>query len=158
MKLANFLELMNEDLMREWTHLKFYLYHSSAVTGLHTAELREWLTDAAKGEMEHVQQFLDRLFGLGFTQPAQGSHSFPMLVLPADILAYAARLEKEVVEKYTERLKQLEEIEGPAAAYLKIFYEAQLQDSYEDCERILRMISGEVGEAHIRQYRYIPKE
>lgn len=157
MKFEQFLELMNEDLTREWTHLKFYLYHSSAVTGLHAAEFREWLTDAAKGEMQHVQQFLDRLFGLGYAQPAHDAHSFPALLLPADILAYAAKLEKEVVEKYTERLKQLEEHDHAAAAYLKVFYEDQLQDSYEDCERIMRMLSGEIGESHLRQYRYIPK-
>lgn len=158
MTLQLFLELMNEDLMREWTHLKFYLYHSSAVTGLHAAEFREWLTDAAKGEMQHVQQFLDRLFGLGYEQPAQVAHAFPLLVLPADILAYAAKLEKEVVVHYTERLKQLEQLDEPASAYLKVFYEDQLQDSYEDCERIQRMLSGEVGQAHIRQFRYIPKD
>lgn len=158
MKLDQFLELMNEDLMREWTHLKFYLYHSSAVTGLHAEEFREWLTDAAKGELEHVQQFLDRLFGLGYSQPGQSSHSFPMLLLPADILAYAAKLENEVVTKYAERLKQLEEMNDPTSAYLKVFYEDQLQDSFQDCERMLRMLSGEVGQAHIRQYRYIPKD
>lgn len=158
MTLEQFLEIMNEDLMREWTHLKFYLYHSSAVTGLHAEEFREWLTDAAKGEMTHVQQFLDRLFGLGYSQPAQSSNTFPLLVLPADILAYAAKLENEVVANYTERLKQLEELAHPAAAYLKVFYEDQLQDSFEDCERILRMLSGEVGQAHIRQYRYIPRD
>jgi bacterioferritin (cytochrome b1) len=158
MKLDQFLEFMNEDLMREWTHLKFYLYHASAVTGLHAEEFREWLTDSAKGEMEHVQQFLDRLFGLAYAQPAQSAHSFPMLFMPADILAYAAKLENEVVTKYAERLKQLEEMDHPTAAYLKVFYEDQLQDSFEDCERILRMLSGEVGQAHIRQYRYIPKD
>lgn len=158
MKFDQFLELMNEDLMREWTHLKFYLYHSSAVTGLHAEEFREWLTDAAKGEMQHVQQFLDRLFGFMYSQPGQSAHSFPMLLVPADILAYAAKLENEVVAKYTERLKQLEELDNPAAAYLKVFYEDQLQDSFEDCERILRMLSGEIGQAHIRQYRYIPKD
>jgi len=158
MKFDQFLELMNEDLMREWTHLKFYLYHSSAVTGLHAEEFREWLTEAAKGEMQHVQQFLDRLFGFTYPQPGQSAHSFPMLLLPADILAYAAKLENEVVAKYTERLKQLEELDHPMAAYLKVFYEDQLQDSFEDCERILRMLNGEVGQAHIRQYRYIPKD
>lgn len=158
MPLEQFLELMNEDLMREWTHLKFYLYHSSAVTGLHAEEFREWLTAAAKGEMEHVQQFLDRLFGFGYEQPAQSSHSFPLLLLPADILAYAAKLENDVVINYGLRIKQLDALEHPAAAYLKVFYEDQLQDSFEDCERILRMLSGEVGQAHIRQYRYIPKD
>ena len=158
MTLDAFLEIMNEDLMREWTHLKFYLYHASAVTGLHAEEFREWLTDAAKGELQHVQQFLDRLFGLGYMQPAQASHQFPLLVLPADILAYAAKLENEVVANYTARLKQLDELGHPSAAYLKVFYEDQLQDSFEDCERILRMLNGEVGHAHIRQYRYIPKD
>jgi bacterioferritin (cytochrome b1) len=157
MTLNEFLELMNNDLMREWTHLKFYLYHASAVTGLHAVEFREWLTDAAKGEMQHVQQFLDRLFGLGYLQPAESAHSLPLLLLPEDILAYAAKLENEVIGHYFERLKQLETLDHPVAAYLKVFYEDQIQDSYEDCERIRRMLVGELGNVHIRrQFSEIP--
>ena len=29
-----------EDLKNEWTHMRFYLYHASAVTGLHRHESR----------------------------------------------------------------------------------------------------------------------
>lgn len=153
-----FLQHMNNDLQNEWTHLKFYLYHSSAVTGLDAAEYREWLTKAAQGEMQHVQMFLDRLFGLGYPLPGQNAHSFPALVRFDDILAYSAKLETQVVENYAQRLAQLEELGGAEAAYLKVFYEDQLQDSYEDRERIMRMLSGVLGNEHLRKYSNIPRD
>jgi ferritin-like protein len=36
-----FFELLAQDLANEWTHLRFYLYHASAVTGLHRHEYKE---------------------------------------------------------------------------------------------------------------------
>jgi len=141
MTLEHFLKLMDDDLVREWTHLKFYLYHASAITGLHAAEFREFFSDAAKGEMQHVQQFLDRLYGLGFPRPTQSAASFPVALDVETALKHACDLEEEVVKNYTERLQQLETLEHPtAAAYLTVFYEDQLQDSYEDCERMRRLL------------------
>ena len=141
MTLEDFLLLMNADLSREWTHLKFYLYHSSALTGLHAVEFREFFTDAAKGEMQHVQQFLDRLYGLGFEQPTRAANDFPVALDVTSALKAACALEGEVVTNYTERLQQLETVEHPAARYLTVFYEDQLQDSYEDCERMRRFLA-----------------
>jgi bacterioferritin (cytochrome b1) len=144
MTLPQFLELMNADVQNEWTHLQFYLYHASSITGLHAAEYREFFTDAAKGEMEHVQQFLDRLFGLHFNLPNHTGKQFPLCTDVESALGHAARLEEEVVKNYAKRLTQLDELAAgwpTEAAYLKIFYEAQLQDSYEDCERIRRILA-----------------
>jgi bacterioferritin (cytochrome b1) len=142
MTLSNFLDLMNADLRNEWTHLQFYLYHASAITGLHAHEYKEFFTDAAKSEMAHVQAFLDRLYGLHVDLPAQGGHQFPVFTSVEQALLHAIKLEKEVVETYAKRLMQLEEL-APAhptvAAYLTVFYEDQLQDSYEDCEHMERL-------------------
>lgn len=145
--MPQFLELMNADLQNEWTHLQFYLYHASSITGLHAAEYREFFTDAAKGEMQHVQMFLDRLFGLNFGLPNSSGKQFPMLTRVEDALRHAVLLEEDVVKNYTKRLAQLDAMAGTwpvESAYLKVFYEDQLQDSYEDCERLRRIIGDDL--------------
>lgn len=142
MTLPQFLELMQADLRNEWTHLQFYLYHASALTGLHAQEYKEFFTAAAAGEMKHVQAFLDRLFGLNVVTPPASGLEFPRFTLVEDALQYAIRIESEVVENYAKRLGQLEALlpAHPAtASYLKVFYEDQLQDSYEDCEQMRRL-------------------
>lgn len=145
MTLSQFLEIMNGDLANEWTHLSFYLYHASAVSGLHAHEYKEFFTEAATGEMAHVRAFLDRLFGLNYAQPGQSSKPFPYATHPENILTLAIKLEEEVVTNYTQRLVQLDQLalaHPETAAYLKVFYEDQLQDSYEDCEHMRRLLSG----------------
>jgi bacterioferritin (cytochrome b1) len=144
MTLSQFLEIMNGDLANEWTHLSFYLYHASAVAGLHAHEYKEFFTESAKGEMTHVQAFLDRLHGLNYAQPTQSGHAFPYAARVEDILTLAIKLEEDVVTNYTQRLVQLDELAGAhpeIAAYLKVFYEDQIQDSYEDCEHMRRLVA-----------------
>lgn len=146
MTLPEFLDKMNADLKNEWTHLQFYLYHAAAVVGLHTEEYREFLADAAKGEMDHVLQFTHRLFGLAYKQPASDGHEFPKFSLVEDILAHAIRLESDVAENYARRLIELDELRAAhptTAAYLTIFYEDQLKDSYEDCEKMRQIMAGD---------------
>lgn len=140
--LAEFVSLINEDLRNEWTHLQFYLYHASAVTGLHAEEYKEFLTDAAKGELNHVQQFLDCLHGFDWQGPAQSGHVFQTYTRIEDILIEAHTLERQVVVNYAKRLEQLKSLDDKvAAAYLEIFYEDQLQDSYEDARHIQRILA-----------------
>lgn len=140
--LAEFTQLINEDLRNEWTHLQFYLYHASAVTGLHAEEYKEFLTDAAKGELEHVQQFLDCLYGFDWQEPAQTGHAFKTYTRVEDILIEAHTLERQVVVNYAKRLEQVKALDDQvAAAYLEVFYENQLQDSYEDARHIQRILA-----------------
>lgn len=142
--LPQFLQLMNDDLQNEWTHLQFYLYHASHITGLHAEEYKEFFTDAAKGELEHVQQFLDRLLGLNFALPNQSGKSFPVFTKVEDALWHAVQLEEEVVKNYSFRLTQLERLlsaHPTVAPYLTLFYEDQLQDSYEDAEKMRRILA-----------------
>lgn len=140
--LAEFVTLINEDLQNEWTHLQFYLYHASAVTGLHAEEYKEFLTDAAKGELNHVQQFLDCLYGFDFVQPCAGGHPFQTYTRVEDILIEAHALERQVVTNYAKRLEQLKSLDDKvAAAYLEVFYEDHLQDSFEDARHIQRILA-----------------
>lgn len=140
--LAEFVTLINEDLQNEWTHLQFYLYHASAVTGLHAEEYKEFLTEAAKGELQHVQQFLDCLHGFNFVQPCAGGHPFFTSTRIEDILIEAHTLERQVVVTYAKRLEQLKSLDDKvAAAYLEVFYEDHLQDSFEDARHIQRILA-----------------
>ena len=146
MTLPEFIEIMNADLRNEWTHLQFYLYHAGAVTGLHAEEYREFLFDSAKSELEHVMQFTHRLFGLNHTMPNTDGHSFPKYTHIGDILAHAIQMETEVADNYAKRINELDALAGAhptVAAYLTIFYENQLEDSYEDCEK-MRRIMGDI--------------
>lgn len=143
MQLNDLIEALTEDLSNEWQHLHFYLYHASAVQGLHAAEYREFLTEAAQGEMKHIQHFLDRMFGLRHPQPYQPpAKTFVPQTEPNAILLGAIELESQVIENFTARLTGLETFEGNPliAAYFKVFYEKQLEDSYEDREKMQRML------------------
>lgn len=135
-----FLVLMNNDLRNEWTHLNFYLYHASAISGLHAHEYKEFFTDAAKGEMQHVQQFLDRLFGFDFKTPTFEGKAFPVFQNVGDALMYALAIERDVVKTYAERIDQTALLPDPGGKYLSVFYEDQMQDSYEDAEHIQRLL------------------
>lgn len=144
MTVKDLINTLTNDLTHEWQHLHFYLYHASAVSGLHAAEYREFLEEAASGEKAHVAQFLDRLFGLGATvQPPASILMFPANTDIALILNTAIQLEREVIENFTRHLADLETFDGDPviAAYFKVFYEDQLQDSYEDCEKMQRMLA-----------------
>lgn len=149
MTLQDFVNIMLGDLKRECLHMNFYLYHASSVTGPHALEFKDFFTAAANSEMQHVQQFLDRLFGLK-AQPLDLA-TLPFIVSPdvSVILDQACRLEREVVENYAVRLTQLADLAAAhpvEAAYLTIFYEEQIKDSYEDCERMQRMLASVAAE------------
>ena len=137
------ISLLNEDLANERMHLAFYLYHASAVAGLHAPEYRELLLDAAKSELGHVLAFQDRIFGLD-GDVGLAVNEYPRLLHPQDILRYAVAIEERVVANYSARLKQLEAADFPAAAYMKVFYEDQIQDSYEDGEKLRRALLGAI--------------
>lgn len=141
MLIEEFTSLINSDLRNEWTHLNFYLYHASAISGLHAHEYKEFFTDAAKGEMQHVQQFLDRLFGLEFKSPTFEGAAFPVFQKVEDALLYALAMERDVVKTYAQRIAQTDELPNPVGKYLAVFYEDQLQDSYEDAEHIQRLLN-----------------
>jgi ferritin-like protein len=144
MTVKDLIAALRADLTNEWQHLHFYLYHASAVQGLHAAEYREFLSDAADGEKAHIQQFHDRLFGLGAdVQPCAAILPFPAHTDIEMILQTAIQLERAVVANFTQHLADLEDFSGDpvTAAYFKVFYEDQLQDSYEDIEKMLRMVT-----------------
>lgn len=133
---------LTRDLQNEHRHMQLYLYHASSVFGLHAPEYREFFEKAAGSEMQHIIAFQDRIVGLGGKPPVivAGADFLPVVSNdPEEALDYAIALETEVARNYTITIHNLDVTDYanfPEAMYMKIFYEDQLKDSYEDCERM----------------------
>jgi bacterioferritin (cytochrome b1) len=139
------IELLNNDLKNEWKHLRFYLYHASAVTGLHCSEYKELFLKEAASEMKHVTEFSDLIIGLGGTATFE-SNDFDKFTDPKQIIEYAISMEEEVVKNYVKRIKYAEaaqksygDIDG---TWLQIFLEGQIQASREDVDHFKQILRG----------------
>lgn len=144
MNIADMAELLNADLMNEWKHLKFYAHHASAATGLHAHEYKELLTEQAQSELNHVIQFSDLIIGLGGV-PTTAANAFPQLQDVHAIISYAIEMENEVVQNYSKRIKQLDEIHDTDETiahkkWIEIFLEKQIEDSRQDLDHFKQLI------------------
>ena len=142
------IELLNNDLKNEWKHLRFYLYHASAVVGLHAEEYKELFLKEAAGEMSHVTEFSDLIIGLGGTATFE-SNEFPLLTDPNEIISYALKMEEEVVFNYVQRMKDASELmfslennDGVDGQWIEIFLEGQIQKSREDVDKYKQILKG----------------
>lgn len=143
---AEFLVLMNEDLKREYQHMLFYLHSSALVTGLHRHELSEFLFDEAQGELKHVREFTDQILAHGGTPLLPNQEVLdrvPNYVTgdPKSILSFVLQMEKEVVNIFSERLKETEQWPGSFGQILHIFYEDQIMDSHKTVHEVQMMLS-----------------
>jgi len=139
MKKEKMIQMLNDDLKNEWKHLRFYLYHASAVTGLHCAEYKELFLKEAASEMMHVTQFSDVIIGLGGTATFE-SNDFEKYTDPKDIMEYAVAMEEEVVNNYVQRMKDAEKLGGVDGTWLEIFLEGQVQASREDLDHFKQIV------------------
>lgn len=140
MTLSGMIDLLNQDLQNEWKHLRFYLYHASAITGLHAEEYKEVFLKEAASEMEHVTEFSDLIWGLG-GEPTVHSNTFSMFTDVRGALAYAHMMEETVVKNYAERIRQAETLDDPAGRWITIFLEDQLAHSRRDVDRYRRLLT-----------------
>lgn len=141
MTLDEMLPLLVYDLKNEWKHLRFYLYHASAITGPHAEEYKEVFLKEAASEMEHVTEFSDLIWGLG-GEPTPTSNDFPLFTEVRDAIAYALEMEQEVVKNYAERIRQAEALPDPVGRWLTIFLEDQINHSQRDVDRFKRLLAG----------------
>jgi len=145
MNLEQMIELLNQDLQREWAHMRFYLYHASRVQGLHCHEYKELLLKEAASEMGHVTEFSDMIVGLGGTPVNGWDATIPFLeslTKPKDIIQEALKMESEVVDNYVERMNQAVEMGGTDGAWIEIFYEKQVEHSREDVDHFRQILRG----------------
>lgn len=139
MTTADIVTLLLDDLKNEWKHLRFYLYHASAITGPHAEEYKEVFLKEAASEMTHVTEFSDLIWGLG-GEPTPASNDFPMFTDVLGVLGYALEMEQEVVKNYAERIRQAEALPNPVGRWITIFLEDQLAHSQRDVDRFKRLL------------------
>lgn len=143
MNLETMLKLMNEDLHREWSHMRFYLYHASKVVGLHCHEYKELFLKEAANEMGHVTEFSDMIVGLGGSiVNGWGDEQIPDLATAKDIIQHALKMESEVVDNYVKRMDQAVELGGTDGTWIEIFYEKQVEHSREDVDHFRQILRG----------------
>ncbi len=134
--------LLQSDLRNERKHLAFYMQAAVMVKGFHRKELREFFEEEAQGEFKHVMEFSEAIVHLGGL-PIVCTTPFPInLETPGDLLTYASEMELEVSDIYASRLSELSSDNGDktSIAYLSVFYENQLEDSWKTSKEILQMI------------------
>jgi bacterioferritin (cytochrome b1) len=133
------IDILNNDLKNEWKHLRFYLYHASAVTGPLIEEYKELFLKEASGEMNHVTEFSDLIIGLGGTATDE-SNEFEKFTDPFDIISYALKMEEEVVSNYVQRMQDASLLGGVDGQWLEIFMENQIQKSRQDVDHYRQML------------------
>jgi bacterioferritin len=141
----SFLATLAEDLKNEYTHMHFYLFYASHVTGLHREEYRELFLKEAASEMGHVTEFSDFILGLG-GEARPERNVFPVhLSKPGEILKAALAMEEEVVTNYAARIRQVQDIPDMTEAekqWAEIFFEDQIEHSRKDVDNFKMIIKG----------------
>lgn len=144
MNLNELINLLNEDLKREYQHMLFYTHAANTLVGLERLYFADKLKEHAKSEMNHVFQFAQKI-------KANGVHPVSGLNVPEfseisgcakDIIYDAIKLEEQVIINYHERHKQASELYAQTGKHydLIVFLEEQIEHSQGDVDE-LKLIS-----------------
>lgn len=143
MNLETMIDLLNEDLSREYSHWHFYIRAAAVVVGLHREEIGELFYEEAQGEMKHILEFQKLILGLGGRPTTEVANFDNNQVEPKSLLWHAHAMEEEVVRNYTERIAQAEElakVDPVNAKRIEIFLEDQLMDSRDAVDNYKEMM------------------
>lgn len=139
------IEILNEDLSREYSHWHFYMQAAAVVTGLHREEYSELFLEEAEGEMKHILEFKKLILGLGgypATNVAEFRHD---LVSPVELIQEALKMEQEVVANYVDRMDDAEKLEKFSKVdgrRVHIFLEDQIMDSRDSVDNYREILKG----------------
>lgn len=140
---SDLIRKLNRDLSNEYKHMHFYLHSAIMVQGLHRQEIKEYCLEHAASEMKHVQEFAEKILGLGGLPTTEVAEFPDALVTPKEILEYALKMEDEVVANYVDRMDDAAECEDSVAGrVIEIFMENQIDDSRADADHLREMIKG----------------
>jgi len=140
------IDLLNSDLKNELQHMHFYLHAASRVESLFREEIRELLLDEAKSELVHCDEFSKMITYLGGI-PVSTGHDIPDIEYehPEAVLEAAMQLESIVAENYSERLRQTESHANANVSRIHVFYEDQIQDSWDAMKEYEKMLKKTVA-------------
>jgi bacterioferritin (cytochrome b1) len=143
--LEKMIEKLNGDLSNELSHWLFYMHHGTNVSGLHREEISEFLLEAAKSEMAHIEQFQRLIIGLGGVPTIHIAPIATGLSDPKEILSEALKMELRVVENYVQRIEDARVLQERVSTavdgkYIELFLEDQILDSRGDADNIKQML------------------
>jgi bacterioferritin len=101
------IDLLNEDLAREYQAVIQYRTYASAVSGVYRQELREFFAAEIVDELGHAQLLADKIVSLGgrpVTTPAPVKYTED----PKEMLRNSLEDEEVTVQRYVERREQAE--------------------------------------------------
>lgn len=134
-----FIELMNDDLRQEYTHMHFYLHAASRVMGVSRRELAAFFREEAVSELNHVLEFSNAILAIGGIPTPVYDAIKSDLSDPDLILKEILDMEQFVVERYANRIDEAELLGGSTGKYLMEFYANQLMDSKKTVHEISLM-------------------
>lgn len=143
MELKQLIDLLNEDLKREYQHMLFYTHAANMLVGLERLYLADKLKEHAASEMQHVFQFAQKIRANGGI-PVSGmsAESFCDVNLlegkAKAIIGQALAIETEVVVNYHERHKQASALNAATGNHydLVVFLEEQIEHSQGDIDEL----------------------
>lgn len=145
-------DLLMQDLSREYSHWHFYMQASTSIKGLHREEIGEFLLKEAGGEMKHIEEFSRVLNGLIARRKLDKKISTNVaffkndLSCPKEILKEALSMEEIVVSQYVERIEYASNLQNNGGLdrvdgkFVELFLEDQILDSRSDADHIRMMI------------------
>jgi len=144
------LDWLQEDLKNERMHLQMYLYGASEPVPYTYDSVKKVVEEGIQSEIKHVQQFQEMIYKLGGTPGQEIAAPYPDTQIRGgstslcDLRTHVLfNMEMAVSLKYAQRIRALETlVPTPASIQLKLFYEAQLADSYEDARKLWTMAHG----------------
>jgi bacterioferritin len=101
------IDLLNEDLAREYQAVIQYRTYASAVPGVHRQELREFFEAEIADELGHAQILADKVVSLG-GRPATTAAAVKYTEDPKEMLRNSLEDEEVTVQRYVERREQAE--------------------------------------------------
>lgn len=152
MNIEKMVDLLREDLAREYSHWNFYIQSATAIKGLHREEIGEFLLNQAKEEMAHIEEFKRVLHGIITRRnlekhvPTDTAQFKNYLACPNEILKEALRMEDEVVSNYIQRIEDASALQENGGEdkidgkFIELFLEDQILDSRTDADNIRMMI------------------
>ena len=128
------------DLNNEYKHMMFYLRASVEIQGLHREDFKEFFLKEAAEEMNHVAEFSEMITYLGGEPKIDAVFEYKSGQHPTDILIEINRMEQEVADNYTNRMKITSLMENATTAMVNLFYEDQLKHSQMTAWEVLKML------------------
>ena len=102
------IDLLNEDLAREYQAVIQYRTYASAVPGVYRQELREFFEAEITDELGHAQLLADKVVALG-GRPATTPTAVKYTEDPKEMLRNSLEDEETTIQRYVERRSQAED-------------------------------------------------